>query len=103
MSVRAKMKLEVIAAVASVLVVVGGVIMLSGGPEAAPGAKHVICHFDGQAGTDKFQRIECGSGCINGHFLNDGTPKAGHEEDILDPAGGVCPGGGPYPSPSPNP
>jgi hypothetical protein len=28
------------------------------------------------AGTIKFQRIECGSGCVNGHFINNTTPTS---------------------------
>jgi len=77
-------------------VVVGAALMVN---LSTAGDKHIICHFDGQAGTTKFQQIECGSGCVNGHFES-GNPKAGHELDILDPAGGVCPGG-PPPSPTP--
>ena len=68
----------------------------------APGEKHIICHFDGQAGTIKYQKIECGSGCLNGHVENDGTLKAGHELDVIDPPSGLCPDE-PEPRPTPEP
>ena len=83
---------------------VAGVLAIATLTVGNAGEKHIICHFDGQAGTTKFQRIECGSGCVNGHFINNTTPKAGHELDILDPPGGLCPDEpGPTPTPTPTP
>jgi hypothetical protein len=90
-------KLAAIAGLAAAALVVGSLVVSLTAAE-----KHIICHFDGQAGTTKFQRIECGSGCVNGHFINNTTPKAGHELDILDPESGLCPDEEP-PSPTPTP
>jgi hypothetical protein len=99
---KSKTRFEIVAVVLTAGLVAGGVLFLSGtGPKAAPGPKNVICHFVGHLGADRFHRIECGSGCVNGPF-EDGNPLAGHERDILNPPGGLCPGG-PDPSPDPSP
>lgn len=104
MSSKAKMRLEVVAVVLSVGLVAGGVLFLSGsGTQAAPGEKNVICHYVGHLGDDRYHRIECGSGCVNGHFDNQQQPLAGHEQDVLNPPGGVCPDAEPSPDPSPDP
>jgi hypothetical protein len=91
-------KLAAIAGLAAAALVVGSLVVSLTAAE-----KHIICHFDGKDGTIKYQHIECGSGCVNGHFINNTTPKAGHEDDILDPASGLCPDEIPDPSPTPSP
>ena len=60
-----------------------------------------ICHATG-AGT--YQSIIVNHNAIDGHFYNNGTPKAGHEDDILyQNAITHCPSPTPSPRPSPSP
>jgi hypothetical protein len=61
--------------------------------------KVCICHAAGLAGTTHFVTVCASRNAIfgqAGHFYEDGTPRAGHEEDYL----GECK---PEPSPSPSP
>lgn len=47
-----------------------------------------ICHAAGQAGTTMFVEITAAAPAIfgeAGHFFENGTPRAGHEEDTLGP------------------
>ena len=56
---------------------------------AAGGAPKVtICHAAGRAGTTHYIQLTIAIGGLNGHFLNNGTPKAGHEDDYLGPCTG---------------
>jgi len=78
------------------------------GPAKVSAAKDevCICHAAGQAGTTHFVTV-----CANrtaifgqaGHFYEDGTPRAGHEEDYLGPCNSPSPEPSPEPSPSPSP
>ncbi|AHG87847.1 hypothetical protein J421_0310 [Gemmatirosa kalamazoonensis] len=53
---------------------------------AAGGAPKVtICHAAGRAGTTHYIELTIAVGGLNGHFLNNGTPKAGHELDFMGP------------------
>lgn len=55
---------------------------------AVPAEKVTICHATG-AGT--FVRIVVSANAIFGHFDNPGSPKAGHESDILLQGEAQCP------------
>jgi hypothetical protein len=60
-----------------------------------------ICHATGKAGTDHFVTVCASRNAIfgkAGHFGENGTPNAGHEEDRLGP----CTGASPSPSPGTN-
>lgn len=65
-----------------------------------------ICHAAGLDGTTHFVTV-----CANrtaifgqaGHFYEDGTPRAGHEEDYLGPCAAPSPTPEPSPSPAPDP
>jgi hypothetical protein len=48
--------------------------------------KYFVCHADGQSGTTKFSYLELPYEATfgqAGHFNEDGTPAAGHEDDFL--------------------
>ena len=45
--------------------------------------KVTVCHAAGLAGTTHYVAITISANGLNGHFLNNGTPKAGHEEDYI--------------------
>ncbi len=49
---------------------------------AAPAPKVTICHATSSV-TNPWVRIVTSENGINGHFLNNGTTKAGHESDLL--------------------
>jgi hypothetical protein len=46
-------------------------------------AKVTICHAAGLAGTTKYVSITISGNGARAHFLDNGTPKAGHELDFL--------------------
>ena len=51
--------------------------------------KVTICHASGLAGTTKFETLTIGYNAVYGpagHFYENGTPKAGHEQDYI----GAC-------------
>jgi len=55
------------------------------------GKKITICHASGQTGTTKFETLTLSENAVyspgnGGHFNENGTPKAGHEDDYL----GAC-------------
>lgn len=50
-----------------------------------------ICHAAGQDGTTTYVRIVTSANATAGHFDNSGTPKAGHEDDILLVGEQQCP------------
>lgn len=55
---------------------------------AAPAEKVTICHAAGQDGTTHFVEITISWNAAfgqAGHFYEDGTPQAGHEQDVLGP------------------
>lgn len=50
--------------------------------------KVTLCHADGQSGTLKFSELTISVNAAYGqagHFNEDGTPQAGHEDDYLGP------------------
>lgn len=55
-----------------------------------------ICH----ASTNHYVQIVTSSNAISGHFENNGTPKAGHEDDLLLQGDVTCP---PFPGTTPTP
>jgi hypothetical protein len=63
---------------------IAGVHPAFGGDE-----KITICHASGLAGTTKFETLTIGHEAVygpGGHFNEDGTPQAGHEQDYF----GAC-------------
>ena len=53
-----------------------------------PPENFTICHFTGLAGTERFVELNLPFLAIfgvAGHFFENGTPQAGHEEDIFGP------------------
>ena len=63
-----------------------------------------ICHAAGKAGTIKYTLITVAPSAAAKHLdPTTGTPKAGHEKDVLA-VNGTCPGGvTPSPTPKPTP
>lgn len=57
----------------------------------AKSEKVVICHAT-ESETNPWVEIEVSINAINGHFDNNGTPLAGHEDDLLLAQGEHCPG-----------
>lgn len=66
--------------------------LLAGGiAVAVPAPKVTICHAT-SAEDNPWVRIVVSENAIGGHFDNPGTPKAGHEDDLLfQGEEGVCP------------
>ena len=60
--------------------------------EASQLDKVTICHAT-ESETNPYNQIVVDSHAIGGHFENNGTPKAGHEEDLLFEGEVDCPGG----------
>jgi|GEM_PF-2099425 len=54
------------------------------------GDKVTICHAT-ESEVNPWNRIVVSPNAINGHFLNSGTPKAGHEDDVLLEGNALCP------------
>lgn len=74
--------LKIVAAVAFVGLAVAA------GLNAAPAEKVTICHAAGQDDTTHFVEITASWNAIYGqagHFYEDGTPRAGHEQDSEGP------------------
>jgi hypothetical protein len=61
-------------------------------PSFGKASKVTICHAAGQAGTTQYIQITLSANGLNGHFENDGTPKAGHELDFIVTDTRPCPG-----------
>lgn len=62
----------------------GGTSLMTPGSGALDKAPKVtICHAAGLAGTTHYIAITLSANGLNGHFLNNGTPKAGHELDFI--------------------
>ena len=79
-----------------------GMVVFSSTSQAAPPDKVTVCHADGRDGTIKFSTIVIAPSAAENHLDPiTGTPKAGHEDDILG-VDGVCPGE-PTPTPTPTP
>ena len=57
---------------------------------AAPAEKVTICHAAGLAGTTHYNTLTISGNAVYGpagHFYENGTPQAGHEQDYLGPCG----------------
>ena len=77
---------------------VGGVVTAT---FAAGQPKVTICHAAGLAGTTKYVTLTLAYPAVYGpagHFYENGTPRAGHEQDYLGPCGN-----GTQPTPTPRP
>ena len=75
------------AATVGLIIVPDTAIANSGGDDDR---KVTICHAAGLDGTAKFVEITVGWNAVYGpagHFYENGTPRAGHEDDTL----GACP------------
>jgi hypothetical protein len=49
--------------------------------------KITICHAAGRAGTSKYVEITVSKNASSAHLDEHGTPRAGHEEDYIEPEG----------------
>ena len=82
--------------------VTAGVLIFSASTtQAVPADKVTICHAAGQEGTLHYIELTLSyNGAFGqaGHFYEDGTPQAGHENDTLGP----CATPSPTPTPTPN-
>lgn len=58
------------------------VLLTFGGVALARAEKVTICHATG-SDSNPYVRIVVSQNAIQGHFENNGTPLAGHEDDIL--------------------
>lgn len=58
-------------------------LMTPGSPTLARAPKVTVCHAAGLAGTTHYIAITISANGLRGHFLNNGTPKAGHEQDFI--------------------
>lgn len=91
-------------ALAALAVIVTVVLQMLISPNQVSAAKDevCICHAAGQAGTTHFVTVCANRTAIYGqagHFNEDGTPQAGHEDDYE----GRCTEPSPPPDPSPTP
>lgn len=82
-----KIALATLGSFALLAIGLGSAVALAGGH---PGGveKITICHASGLAGTTKFETLELPYPAVfgeAGHFYENGTPRAGHEEDYLGP------------------
>lgn len=59
-----------------------------GGPIQPDDKKVTICHA---TGGGSFNTIHVSENATSGHFENNGTPKSGHEDDLLFPGEVDCP------------
>lgn len=71
------------------VMVVLGLVAILGQSVYAQSAKVKICHANGNGTFNPIVVNENGTG---GHFENNGTPKAGHEDDLLIGENDLCPG-----------
>ena len=82
--------MKVYAYAAALALLVAGVIMaMATSPVDAGNHKVTICHAAGQAGTTHFVTLTISENAVYGpagHFNENGTTQAGHEEDYL----GAC-------------
>jgi len=68
--------------VSSIIVFILTGVMTQAGVNPVKPDKNVICHATGSH-ENPFTRIVVSWNAISGHFNNNGTPKAGHEDDIM--------------------
>lgn len=82
-----------------------GAVLAVPSEDKGKGEKVTICHATSDPGH--YNRIVVAEQAQAGHFENNGTPKAGHEDDILLEGEQECPGvtvpGDPEFTPNPNP
>lgn len=64
--------------------------------------KVTICHAAGREGTTKYITLTISEKALKGHFHNNGTPKAGHEDDYMGPCESPSTSGSASPSTSPS-
>ena len=82
-----KKTLKVLGAVAGVALAIAAGANLQT-LNAEPAEKVTICHAAGREGTEHFIELTLSwNGAFGqaGHFYEDGTPRAGHEQDVLGP------------------
>lgn len=93
---------------------VAGLLILGAlaGPASATGQKVTICHAAGQDGTTHYVELTISVNAVygpGGHFNENGTPQAGHEDDYLGSCRAVptptpaTPTPTPTPTPAPTP
>ena len=66
------------------------IIVFTFSSQAQAPEKVTICHFTSSE-TNPWNRIVTSPNAISGHFNNNGTPKAGHEDDLLYEEEWTCP------------
>jgi hypothetical protein len=75
---------------------IAGLLAVASATTVVAADKVVICHAAGLADTDQYVELEIAGQAVYGgsgnagHFDENGTPLAGHEEDYF----GACDGGG---------
>jgi len=70
------------------MMIAGLVLTVTPGSASAATEMVTLCHADGQSGTTKFSTLTISWNAAYGqagHFNEDGTPRAGHEDDYLGP------------------
>lgn len=67
-----------------------GAVLAGGVALAVPAPKVTICHATSSE-INPWVRIVVSENAIGGHFDNPGTPKAGHEDDVLLEGEQECP------------
>lgn len=73
----------------TLVLIMGLAVMLAFSSSASASNKVTICHASGLAGTTKYETLTIGWMAVYGpagHFYENGTPRAGHEQDYL----GAC-------------
>lgn len=78
-----------LAAICLVLLAAAGLAAAGVRPAFGGEEKITICHASGQAGTTKFETLTISPNAVfgpGGHFNENGTPQAGHEQDYM----GAC-------------
>lgn len=91
---------------------IAGLLLISlafAGTVVATGNKVTICHAAGKDGTTKYVTLTIGYNAVYGpagHFYENGTPRAGHEQDYLgrcktssSPSPSTSPSNSPTPTP----
>lgn len=95
-----KITFTLIALVLIGLVIIFGKIFSIQKADALAPAQVTICHATGSA-NNPYVTIHTSVNGTNGHFLNNGTPKSGHEGDLLLQGTVSCPSPSPTPTASP--
>ena len=72
----------------TILAVLAATFFIGAGTVNATSDKVTICHAAGQEGTTHYVTLTIGYNAVYGpagHFYENGTPRAGHEQDYLGP------------------